>query len=99
MACHGVISAGSRRNFACCIKLEITPPSISNHSRYGTPVGVLLKAIGASASYRSVLADGRVVAVFAEGGFVASWAAATKAGWLETQRNGVREFICPGCQP
>ena len=39
------------------------------------------------------------VAVFAEGGFVANRAAATKAGWLETQRNGVREFICPGCQP
>ena len=98
MVCHGVISAGESR-IACCIKLEITPPSISNHSCYGTPVGVLLKAIGASASYRSVLADGRVVAVFAEGGFVANRAAATKAGWLETQRNGVREFICPGCQP
>ena len=35
------------------------------------------------------------VAVFAEGGFVANWAAATKAGWLETQRNGVREFHLP----
>jgi hypothetical protein len=36
MACHGVISAGFGRN-RFCIKLEITPPSISNHSRYGTP--------------------------------------------------------------
>jgi formylglycine-generating enzyme required for sulfatase activity len=35
MACHGVISAGFGRN-RFCIKLEITPPSISNHSRYGT---------------------------------------------------------------
>jgi hypothetical protein len=35
MACHGVISAGFCRN-RFCIKLEITPPSISNHSRYGT---------------------------------------------------------------
>jgi hypothetical protein len=37
MACHGVISAGFGRN-RFCIKLEITPPSISNHSRYGTPL-------------------------------------------------------------
>jgi hypothetical protein len=37
MACHGVISAGFGRN-RFCIKLEITPPSISNHSRYGTYV-------------------------------------------------------------
>ena len=35
MACHGVISAGFGRN-CFCIKLEITPPSISNHFRYGT---------------------------------------------------------------
>ena len=41
----------------------------------------------------------RSVEVFAEGEFVANRAAATKAGWLETQRNGVREFICPSCQP
>jgi hypothetical protein len=33
MACHGVISAGFGRN-RFCIKLEITPPSISNHSRH-----------------------------------------------------------------
>jgi hypothetical protein len=38
MACHGVISAGFCRN-RFCIKLEITPPSISNHSRYGTVTG------------------------------------------------------------
>jgi hypothetical protein len=37
MACHGVISAGFGRN-RFCIKLEITPPSISNHSRYGTGI-------------------------------------------------------------
>jgi hypothetical protein len=39
MACHGVISAGFGRN-RFWIKLEITPPSISNHSRYGTDAGV-----------------------------------------------------------
>lgn len=47
MACHGVISAGFGRN-RFCIKLEITPPSISNHSRYGThrPVADSLQEAG-----------------------------------------------------
>jgi hypothetical protein len=38
MARYGVISAGAQNaGIACWIKLEITPPSLSNHSRYGTP--------------------------------------------------------------
>jgi Ca2+-binding RTX toxin-like protein len=37
MACHGVISARRvNAGIACLTKLEITPPSFSNHSRYGT---------------------------------------------------------------
>jgi hypothetical protein len=29
---------GSNARIACCTKLEVTPPSFSSHSRYGTPV-------------------------------------------------------------
>ena len=37
MARHGVISAGMKvPEIACWTKLEITPPSNSHHSRYGT---------------------------------------------------------------
>jgi len=37
MACHGVISAGVyQRRIRLLTKLEITAPSFSNHSRYGT---------------------------------------------------------------
>jgi hypothetical protein len=37
MACHGVISARRvNAGIACFTKLEITPPSFSNHSRYST---------------------------------------------------------------
>ena len=34
--------AGARAGIASCIKLEITPPSNSNHSRYGTPRAVVV---------------------------------------------------------
>jgi hypothetical protein len=32
----------ARAGIACCIKLEITPPSNSNHSRYGTRRAVVV---------------------------------------------------------
>jgi hypothetical protein len=40
----------------------------------------------------------RGVATFAEDGYIESMAAAKAAGWLETQRNGVRAFLCPDCR-